>query len=732
MRARSALRLPGLQAVDGLLAPLTACVGLRSHGSSERSRCSRRIRAAATRHSSVSAIRCASCRSVAAAWRPFLNASVRPAAVSAQAAADVRRRSGASSPRRRARRRPRVVRSSLRLRLGVEGGARVAGDDLVVTNAARGRRRGRHRRAGRRTGAGLCRAGGRVRSRITTLPSLRVARSRCRHCTWSLPRDGTRSDPRLPARRPVRCRARPDRGDPVVGTEVRRNGPIVRRSHRCAAASVPAVPAGRWLTAQGSRGDRVRRSPVRRPPAACTQSRRGPRGLRCRTAGQRGPARLGELWRGGGRSDEERCSHFTTTPSTETAARSTKRAWARPSKRQATQPCAAIGPAPLRRSLPHVLGHLMHRFQLQCPEELGMMMGEVSLNRCRTAPTRSHLRAPPRTAECDPTVTVLDRVVCPWSSSAQLHLVRPPSASVGAPVSTSRADPRGRCRYVSRSLPWQVAPPEKPIQLCGRGCPSRSTASRWRVDLRKRQVRSLARVPAAEPRPGTSGASRSARCGVGARQFRRTLRCAHCSHGCARALRQDALVGRDELMLELPAPVWITTSRRRRSRSNARAGLERRNPRQRLGAGQIAVQHRQPRAAAGAGRLAGAAPRVQLGHSLAGAGGDRRAGLRLGGTPAWLGRRVARSLIDAEALAVSYGLLMDAYAAAGNVAEGLRVFERLRTLLREELGTSPSPDAIAAHERLLRRGRRPARRRRLTSAGLGSGSRPSWSTEVRC
>src|ERR1035441_7474112 len=47
---------------------------------------------------------------------------------------------------------------------------------------------------------------------------------------------------------------------------------------------------------------------------------------------------------------------------------------------------------------------------------------------------------------------------------------------------------------------------------------------------------------------------------------------------------------------------------------------------------------------------------------------------------------------------------MEALEAQGNVAEALRVFEGLRALLREELGITPSPDAIAAHERLVRPG----------------------------
>ena len=45
---------------------------------------------------------------------------------------------------------------------------------------------------------------------------------------------------------------------------------------------------------------------------------------------------------------------------------------------------------------------------------------------------------------------------------------------------------------------------------------------------------------------------------------------------------------------------------------------------------------------------------------------------------------------------------MKALEAQGNVPEGLRVFEQLRTLLREELGTIPSAEAIAVHETLLR------------------------------
>jgi len=46
-------------------------------------------------------------------------------------------------------------------------------------------------------------------------------------------------------------------------------------------------------------------------------------------------------------------------------------------------------------------------------------------------------------------------------------------------------------------------------------------------------------------------------------------------------------------------------------------------------------------------------------------------------------------------------LLMEALARRGNVAEALRAYERLRVLLREELGIAPSPTVQSVHRRLL-------------------------------
>jgi DNA-binding SARP family transcriptional activator len=48
-----------------------------------------------------------------------------------------------------------------------------------------------------------------------------------------------------------------------------------------------------------------------------------------------------------------------------------------------------------------------------------------------------------------------------------------------------------------------------------------------------------------------------------------------------------------------------------------------------------------------------------------------------------------------------YRLLMEALAGRGNVAEALRAYERLRVLLRTELGIAPSPVVQGVHRRLL-------------------------------
>jgi SARP family transcriptional regulator, regulator of embCAB operon len=78
------------------------------------------------------------------------------------------------------------------------------------------------------------------------------------------------------------------------------------------------------------------------------------------------------------------------------------------------------------------------------------------------------------------------------------------------------------------------------------------------------------------------------------------------------------------------------------------------------------------------------------------------AGLGLGGPALAQAEQRARMLTElAPYRETGHCLLMEVLERRGNVAEALRAYERLRVLLREELGITPSPTVQAVHRRLL-------------------------------
>ena len=78
------------------------------------------------------------------------------------------------------------------------------------------------------------------------------------------------------------------------------------------------------------------------------------------------------------------------------------------------------------------------------------------------------------------------------------------------------------------------------------------------------------------------------------------------------------------------------------------------------------------------------------------------AGLGLGGPALAQAEERARMLTAlAPYRETGHRILMEALEQRGNVAEALRAYERLRVLLREELGIAPSPTLQAVHRRLL-------------------------------
>ena len=170
------------------------------------------------------------------------------------------------------------------------------------------------------------------------------------------------------------------------------------------------------------------------------------------------------------------------------------------------------------------------------------------------------------------------------------------------------------------------------------------------------------------------------------------------------ALGTGSVSGRSDLMLVLPEPVWVDFEAARTELASALAALEHDDARSAWGLAQV------PLNVSARGLLPGVQAawiephrrelediRLQALEVVAGAG------LRLGGAQLGSVERSARALIEAEPYRESgYTLLMQSHGLRGNVAEALRVFDRLRVLLREELGTAPSQEAIAVHEQLLR------------------------------
>ena len=91
-----------------------------------------------------------------------------------------------------------------------------------------------------------------------------------------------------------------------------------------------------------------------------------------------------------------------------------------------------------------------------------------------------------------------------------------------------------------------------------------------------------------------------------------------------------------------------------------------------------------------------------------------RVGLALGGSELAAAERAARRTIEREPYRESgYRRLMEVHAARGDAAEALVVYERLRTVLREELGTAPGRELQELHRRLLEA---PVRGRNVTAA----------------
>src|SRR4051794_6593654 len=168
-----------------------------------------------------------------------------------------------------------------------------------------------------------------------------------------------------------------------------------------------------------------------------------------------------------------------------------------------------------------------------------------------------------------------------------------------------------------------------------------------------------------------------------------------------KALGPGVLDGRSELHLILPEDAWIdwevAPERLRAARATASA-------QEAFDAAREAVEIAErgllpgleaPWIDAKRGELADL--RVEALEAMA------TAGAKLGGAVWPEAEQAARAAVQAQPFRESArAALMDVLRARGNVNEALRVYEDVRVLLREELGSSPGAALVALHEQLLR------------------------------
>jgi DNA-binding SARP family transcriptional activator len=166
---------------------------------------------------------------------------------------------------------------------------------------------------------------------------------------------------------------------------------------------------------------------------------------------------------------------------------------------------------------------------------------------------------------------------------------------------------------------------------------------------------------------------------------------------------ENVLQGREQLRLVLAADAWIDVEVAVRAVHEAEAAVHSGDWSQAWIGGRVAVDVSRRVFAAGFDAPWIDERRQSLGALQASAlECIGEAGLGLGGTEIAAAERCGRALVALEPLRESgYRLLMRALEAQGNSADALAVYDRLRRLLRDELGTAPGAATQALHKHLL-------------------------------
>jgi DNA-binding SARP family transcriptional activator len=185
-----------------------------------------------------------------------------------------------------------------------------------------------------------------------------------------------------------------------------------------------------------------------------------------------------------------------------------------------------------------------------------------------------------------------------------------------------------------------------------------------------------------------------------------------------KALGDGVLTGRGELRLNLVGDVSVDIGQAARAIADAETAIESGNPAAAIERARAALStDLQTFLPDSEGGWAAEQRRELESIRLRALEALAEAGLRQGGRELGAAEQAARAAIAAAPFRESgHRLLMEVHEAAGNPAEALRAFEELRSLLREELGTTPGPAAMEVFERVLRGEPPPARRERPAAA----------------
>jgi len=159
----------------------------------------------------------------------------------------------------------------------------------------------------------------------------------------------------------------------------------------------------------------------------------------------------------------------------------------------------------------------------------------------------------------------------------------------------------------------------------------------------------------------------------------------------------------DGLRLALPADAWVDVEAAADAVHRAESALAQDDPRRAWGPAQVAMfVAARPFLPGAEGEWVDDMRRRLADIHIRAVEAYAQAGLGIGGTELAAAERAGRELVRREPYRESgYRILMDALARGGNAAEALRVYDDLRTRLRDELGVSPSAQTQEAHRTLL-------------------------------